>query len=118
MGKDLGNVGKAVLAPPKTAAAVPAPSQPKPAAAPEAKVPAGHEHSSAVSNNKDSRVFKAGMFSEGQIPAPVEDSIALEDLPEKTDIQEVPAYVETAAGGSGVDVDGDGTVDVRYRQRY
>lgn len=166
MGKDLGNVGKAVLAQPKKiavapvqapVAAAPAPVAPlpKPSAplkpkdpAADAVTPAGknifqglwegvskpfqkpveHEHShdgeaghaqsSGVLNNRDSRVFKSGMFSEGQVPAPSEDSIALEDLPEKTDIQEVPAEVGAASGGSGVDLDGDGIVDVRYRQRY
>ena len=120
MGNDLNRLGKSLAAPKPKVAAVSAPVQKK-SADPVSKA----SNTSAVSAIKPTGaapgsplqrlhplISNEGMFSTRETP----ESISLEDLPEKTDIQEVPQRREPWSGAS-VDVNGDGIPDVRYRQR-
>ena len=72
-----------------------------------------HAHGDFTLNNLQPRVVKKDLLP----PEEKSPAIALQDISEKMDIQEVPAVAENAQSATGVDVDGDGIVDVRYHQR-
>ncbi len=70
-------------------------------------------HGKAELSDLDPQLVKQGMFSERE----TNETMVLEDLPSKTDIDAIPATSGNWSDAKTVDVNGDGIPDVRYRQR-
>ena len=67
---------------------------------------------------KEAKKLRPGLFKKEMLSDSRKQSdMTLEDLPARTDIQEIPATSQSMEGAVPVDINGDGIPDARYRQR-